>query len=250
MKIKLLVILAIFSIVSCNMYNVYKESKNDKNVTQIALKENDLIGQSFKLKNQEYMKYNISLNFSNDGEFSGFSGVNNYFGNYSFKNGKLVLSNYSSTLMLGDKEAQKIEDKFIKHIENLNKVYFENDDLILESNDGTKLIFEKMSRLENKKYKLVSSPYSKYDVDIEFKDGEVYGKSVVNNYFGSYSYENNVLKIGNVASTRVGASKEELNLEYEYFEDLKNVEKVELKSNELNLIMKDGKILKFIEIEN
>ena len=72
MKIKLLVILTIFSIASCNMYNVYKESKNDKNVTQIALKENDLIGQSFKLKNQEYMKYNISLNFSNDGEFSGF----------------------------------------------------------------------------------------------------------------------------------------------------------------------------------
>ena len=133
MKMKLLVILAIFSIVSCNMYNVYKESKNDKNIIQIALKENDLIGQSFKLKNKEYMKYNISLNFSNNGEFSGFSGVNNYFGNYGFKNGKLVLSNYSSTLMLGDKEAQKIEDKFKNMLLDTEKVYFENFNLIFET---------------------------------------------------------------------------------------------------------------------
>lgn len=217
---------------------------------EILIKQLNFNGKSYILSNDEFKKFKIGINFEANNSVYGFSGVNTFSGTYNIEGNKINFSPLARTLMLGFGDNQKSEDKFIKLLSEVETIYFENGNLVLGTKNEEKLIFEEIKSLEDKKYMLASSPYNNFEVTIKFKDGNIYGKSVVNRYFGTYKYENGSLNISSIGSTRMSSSEEEMQLEYQYLNSLMNIKTVKLESNSLFITTKDDKVLRFIEIED
>lgn len=75
-----------------------------------------------------YKNTKITITFSGN-SFSGFAGVNNYFGNIEVKNNQIIIKDVGRTRMAGPKEIMKIEEDYIKSLQASNKLSVHNKEL-------------------------------------------------------------------------------------------------------------------------
>lgn len=68
-----------------------------------------------------YKNTEITITFSGN-SFSGFAGVNNYFGNIEIKDNKIIIKNIGRTRMAGPKKMIDIEEDYIKSLQASNKL--------------------------------------------------------------------------------------------------------------------------------
>lgn len=68
-----------------------------------------------------YKNTEITITFSGN-SFSGFAGVNNYFGNIEIKDNKIIIKNIGRTRMAGPKKMMDIEEDYIKSLQASNKL--------------------------------------------------------------------------------------------------------------------------------
>lgn len=97
------------------------------------------LGKSYILESTS-KDYKTSINFFEE-NFSGFSGVNSYFGKYEINGEKIKFSFINSTSISGTKEIVMSERKFLDTLSNINSFYFENNNLVLKTFAGEKLKF-------------------------------------------------------------------------------------------------------------
>ncbi len=95
-------------------------------------------------KEQEFpQNANITINFA-DNKINGHSGVNNYFGSFEIKNNSIKIGPVGSTRMAGPENLMKIEFEYLKLLQDSKTIEFNNNLLILTTNDGKVLKFEKI----------------------------------------------------------------------------------------------------------
>ncbi len=75
-----------------------------------------------------YKNTEITITFSGN-SFSGFAGVNNYFGNIEIKDNKVIIKNIGRTRMAGPKKMMDIEEDYIKSLQASNKLSVSNKEL-------------------------------------------------------------------------------------------------------------------------
>ena len=70
----------------------------------------------------------ITITFAGN-RFSGFAGVNNYFGNIEINDNKIVITDIGRTRMGGPANIMKIEEDYIKSLQASNKLSVSNKEL-------------------------------------------------------------------------------------------------------------------------
>ena len=85
----------------------------------------------------------ITISF-NENKVNGNSGVNNYFGSFEIKNNSIKIGPVGSTRMAGPENLMKIEFEYLKLLQDSKTIEFNNNLLILTTNDGKVLKFEKI----------------------------------------------------------------------------------------------------------
>lgn len=75
-----------------------------------------------------YKNTEITITFSGN-SFSGFAGVNNYFGNIEIKDNKIIIKNIGRTRMAGPKKMMDTEEDYIKSLQASNKLSVSNKEL-------------------------------------------------------------------------------------------------------------------------
>lgn len=106
------------------------------------LPNQDFLGKSYSLASSS-KDYKISIEFAED-NFFGYSGVNNYFGKYQVQGNNLKFSAIGSTMMSGPTKAMNAEINYLDNLSKVNSFNFENDQLILKTINGKKLLFNKI----------------------------------------------------------------------------------------------------------
>ena len=85
----------------------------------------------------------ITISFDKN-KVNGNSGVNNYFGSYEIKNNSIKIGPVGSTRMAGPENLMKIEFEYLKLLQDSKTIKLNNNLLILTTNDGKVLKFEKI----------------------------------------------------------------------------------------------------------
>lgn len=106
------------------------------------LPNQDFLGKRYSLASSS-KDYKISIKFAED-NFFGYSGVNNYFGKYQVEGNNLKFSAIGSTMMSGPTKAMNAEINYLDDLSKVNSFNFENDQLILKTINGKKLLFNKI----------------------------------------------------------------------------------------------------------
>lgn len=75
-----------------------------------------------------YKNTEITITFSGN-SFSGFAGVNNYFGSIEIKDNEIIIKNIGRTRMAGPKKMMDIEEDYIKSLQASNKLSVSNKEL-------------------------------------------------------------------------------------------------------------------------
>lgn len=84
------------------------------------------------------------------------------------------------------------------------------------------------------------------EITIGFEDTRFFGKSAVNNYFGSFTTgENNTIKLSPAGSTMMAGPENLMNAEYRYLQDLEKINQYRLQGNTLILTGPENLILTF-----
>ena len=112
---------------------------------KLDLKEK-LIDTKWKLSEMGQTKLpekEITISFDKN-KVNGNSGVNNYFGSYEIKNNSIKIGPVGSTRMAGPENLMKIEIEYLKLLQDSKTIEFNNNFLILTTNDGKVLKFEKI----------------------------------------------------------------------------------------------------------
>ncbi|MBB1535649.1 META domain-containing protein [Leptotrichia sp.] len=112
---------------------------------KLDLKEK-LIDTKWKLSEMGQTKLpekEITISFDKN-KVNGNSGVNNYFGSYEIKNNSIKIGPVGSTRMAGPENLMKIEFEYLKLLQDSKTIEFNNKLLILTTNDGKVLKFEKI----------------------------------------------------------------------------------------------------------
>lgn len=103
--------------------------------------------------------------------------------------------------------------------------------------------------LEGKSFRLKNSKYANDFVTINFKNGTVYGNSVVNNYSGLYSLVGDKIKIESLALTLMSSTDEQMHKERTFLYLLETAVKISYCDNKLILTTTDNSELTFIEVK-
>ena len=75
-----------------------------------------------------YKNTEITITFSGN-SFSGFAGVNNYFGNIEIKDNQIFIKDIGRTRMAGPEKLMIIEEDYIKSLKASNKLSVKNQEL-------------------------------------------------------------------------------------------------------------------------
>ncbi len=138
LKLKNYIVILMF----CFTLLLYAGGKQSKVVTDSILS-----GKSFTLISaSDGLKLNnikITISFDDNNRFSGFSGVNRYFGNYGLRRGNIiVLSQMGMTKMAGPPEVMSIEDAYIAMLNESSYVVYDKKILTISTIENKKLVFE------------------------------------------------------------------------------------------------------------
>lgn len=110
--------------------------------TTKVIKQNRVTGKEYKLLD-EYPKDNIILGFDNE-RFYGFSGVNNYFGNYIKQKDNIRLVTVGMTRMSGTPEMIHREKNYLDKLQEVNNYKLKGKELILFDDEKEVLKFEEI----------------------------------------------------------------------------------------------------------
>ena len=86
--------------------------------------------------------------------------------------------------------------------------------------------------------------------DIKFEDEKFYGNGSVNRYFGSYTLENNQLKLGKIGTTMMMGPENAMQQEYAFTSLLEKVTSYEIVGDELKFYSEGKLILILATTEN
>ena len=75
-----------------------------------------------------YKNTEITITFSGN-SFSGFAGVNNYFGSIEIKDNQIIIKDIGRTRMAGSEKLMDIEEDYIKSLQASNKLSVSNKEL-------------------------------------------------------------------------------------------------------------------------
>lgn len=87
-------------------------------------------------------KSEVNITFTNE-SLGGSSGVNKYFATYELKEDKIFIANSGATKMMGPKDLNDQEEKFLKDLNEAKEILLTEDKLILITSSGKKLNFTK-----------------------------------------------------------------------------------------------------------
>lgn len=76
------------------------------------------------------------IEFKSDGKISGFNGCNNFFGGYTVKENKVSFTQFGSTKMFCQQEANNFEQGFNKTISLMDKIEVNDDQLTITSKEN------------------------------------------------------------------------------------------------------------------
>lgn len=85
----------------------------------------------------------LTLGFDEEGRIFGFSGINRFFGKADINNGTIVIEPLGYTKMAGSKDRMIIEDQYLTMLKSAKTIEFKNDSLILTTERGETLIFNR-----------------------------------------------------------------------------------------------------------
>jgi len=198
-------------------------------------------------------EYTMTLAFDKN-SFSGRSAVNLYGGSYSAIRERLILSGIWSTKIAGPPEAMEAEQIYFELLGQVKKYSMNDSELRLLDASGNELLtFGISATLANTEWKLaawsVSSTDPKsYTMTLNFDENGFFGRSAVNNYFGSYEAgTDGTLEIGMIGSTEMAGPPEAMQAEFIYFELLGQVKKYTLTASALMLLDENGNELLIFE---
>lgn len=256
---KMSILIGIFTVflLNCFVLSAYSKKQNVYNLNGTSW---ELAQVSRKGKNVVIPKEaKITINFL-ENEINGFSGINNYSGDYMVKNNFTLSADVATTLMAGSENLMNIEQNFLDILQSFPKISYNASTLTL-SNKKEVWTFKVLTlnkKLKNTSWKLlnmdgkdVSKLISKNEnnITLSFNENGINGNSGINNYFGDYEIVNNNIKIGPLGSTRMAGPENLMKVEREFLELLGNSKKVKLSDQKTLILTTDkGKTLIFEKV--
>lgn len=256
---KMSILIGIFTVflLNCFVLSAYSKKQNVYNLNGTSW---ELAQVSRKGKNVVIPKEaKITINFL-ENEINGFSGINNYSGDYMVKNNFTLSADVATTLMAGSENLMNIEQNFLDILQSFPKISYNASTLTL-SNKKEVWTFKVLTlnkKLKNTSWKLlnmdgkdVSKLISKNEnnITLSFNENGINGNSGINNYFGDYEIVNNNIKIGPLGSTRMAGPENLMKVEREFLELLGNSKKVKLSDQKTLILTTDkGKTLTFEKV--
>ena len=226
---KMSILIGIFTVflLNCFVLSAYSKRKKIYNLNETSW---ELVQINRNGKNVEIPKGGkVTINFSGD-KINGFSGINNYFGNYKIKNNSTLSAGVATTLMAGPEELMSIEQNFFDILQSSPKISYNASTLTLSKNKKEIWTFKVLAlnkQLQDTSWKL----------------------SGINNYFGDYEIVNNNIKVGPLGSTRMAGLENLMKVEREFLELLGNSKKVKLSDQKTLILTTDkGKTLIFEKV--
>lgn len=257
---KMSILIGIFTVflLNCFVLSAYSKKQNVYNLNGTSW---ELIQVSRKGKNIAIPKgTKITINFS-ENEINGFSGINNYSGDYMIKNNSTLSADVATTLMAGSENLMNIEQNFLDILQSFPKISYSANTLTLSNNKKEVWTFKVLTldkKLQNTSWKLlnmdgkdVSKLISKNEnnITLSFNENGINGNSGINNYFGDYEIVNNNIKVGPLGSTKMAGPENLMRVEREFLELLENSKKVKLSDQKTLVLTTDkGKTLTFEKI--
>ena len=256
---KMSILIGIFTVflLNCFVLSAYSKKQNVYNLNGTSW---ELAQVSQKGKNVVIPKEaKITINFL-ENEINGFSGINNYSGDYMVKNNFTLSADVATTLMAGPKNLMNIEQNFLDILQSFPKISYNASTLTL-SNKKEVWTFKVLTlnkKLKNTSWKLlnmdgkdVSKLISKNEnnITLSFNENGINGNSGINNYFGDCEIVNNNIKVGPLGSTRMAGPENLMKVEREFLELLGNSKKVKLSDQKTLILTTDkGKTLTFEKV--
>ena len=256
---KMSILIGIFTVflLNCFVLSAYSKKQNVYNLNGTSW---ELAQVSRKGKNVVIPKEaKITINFL-ENEINGFSGINNYSGDYMVKNNFTLSADVATTLMAGPENLMNIEQNFLDILQSFPKISYNASTLTL-SNKKEVWTFKVLTlnkKLKNTSWKLlnmdgkdVSKLISKNEnnITLSFNENGINGNSGINNYFGDCEIVNNNIKIGPLGSTRMAGPENLMKVEREFLELLGNSKKVKLSDQKTLILTTDkGKTLTFEKV--
>lgn len=256
---KVSILIGIFTVflLNCFVLSAYSKKQNVYNLNGTSW---ELAQVSQKGKNVVIPKEaKITINFL-ENEINGFSGINNYSGDYMVKNNFTLSADVATTLMAGPENLMNIEQNFLDILQSFPKISYNASTLTL-SNKKEVWTFKVLTlnkKLKNTSWKLlnmdgkdVSKLISKNEnnITLSFNENGINGNSGINNYFGDYEIVNNNIKVGPLGSTRMAGPENLMKVEREFLELLGNSKKVKLSDQKTLILTTDkGKTLIFEKV--
>lgn len=207
-----------------------------------------------------FVEFNIA-----EKRIAGNAGCNRMFGKFEINGEAIKFSGIGSTKVFCAQEGvMKLESDFLKALENTTRFAQQGDTLNFYAADNLILKFSgtpKSSsdtdnstavRLEDKKWilatiagkavpKLENAPFLVFDKQ---KAGAG-GNSGCNSFGGSYKSEGDKISITEIISTQIACEDERGNIEREFFDNLRKVNRFEIKAGKLNLYASETLLLTF-----
>ena len=256
---KVSILIGIFTVflLNCFVLSAYSKKQNVYNLNGTSW---ELAQVSQKGKNVVIPKEaKITINFL-ENEINGFSGINNYSGDYMVKNNFTLSADVATTLMAGPENLMNIEQNFLDILQSFPKISYNASTLTL-SNKKEVWTFKVLTlnkKLKNTSWKLLNMDgkdvsklisESEEGITISFSENRINGNSGINNYFGDYEIVNNNIKVGPLGSTRMAGPENLMKVEREFLELLGNSKKVKLSDQKTLILTTDkGKTLIFEKV--
>jgi heat shock protein HslJ len=159
----------------------------------------------------------VSVTFT-DGRARGFSGCNNFGGDYQREGNRLQLGQLASTMMACPKPASAIENSFQAAFGGSFEYSIDGDSLLLSAASGERLLFEREAPLQldgsawkvtsfNNNRQAVIGVIGDSDITLMFGAEEVSGSAGCNRFWASYTYAGNSITFGPPATTRMACEE-------------------------------------------
>ena len=257
---KMFILIGIFTVflLNCFVLSAYSKKQNAYNLNGTSW---ELIQVSRKGKNIIIPKgTKITINFS-ENKINGFSGINNYSGDYMIKNNSTLSAGVATTLMAGPEELMSIEQNFFDILQSSPKISYNASTLTLSKNKKEIWTFKVLTlnkQLQDTSWKLlnmdgkdISKLISKNEnnITLSFDENRINGNSGVNDYFGNYEITNDDIKFASLGSTRMAGPENLMKIESEFLELLRNSKKIKLSNQKTLVLTTDkGKTLTFEKV--
>ena len=178
--------------------------------------------------------------------------MNNFFGTYALsQNGGILMSDAGTTEMAGSRKMMKLESKFMKILQNVEKVRYNKNTLVLETDKGETLTFKNVTynnsnnsskgniekAISSTQWKVTNISGKKVNlkgkgITVNFDGGRISGNSGVNSYSGNYEIKNNNIRIvSELMLTAMLGPNDAMAIEEEFINILKDVKYTRLVDN-------------------